>query len=102
MFAVPYFNDLTASFSSIRIPTIHINTDDIVERIKEIACKAFEVFSSFFNSSENVPAESSTKSFAFITAVSLIILLFLSAVRKRGPNILPPPTPFPQNSTHSK
>lgn len=95
MFVSSFFNRLTASLSTLQLPAIRIDTAGIINRVQAIAMHIFQKLTHVFHASENIPSQSGAKSFALLASISLIILLFLSAIQKRGSSIVPPPTPFP-------
>lgn len=96
MFASTYLDKWRPHFASYQLPTIQISTSQILNHIKEIATAAFQKISNLFNAYDNFPNESNIKTYGIVSCVALITFLFLSALTKRGSNILTPPTPAPQ------
>ncbi len=75
------------------IPSFEIFFFEMIKKIKEVSFLIFLKIKEFSTSYRPYTSEGSTKTYAFICCATLLLVFFLSMFRKKGPALLPPPTP---------
>ncbi len=91
MFTSIQFNSLSSFALFTQQPALNSLVSEPIQRIKEVVLAVFSRIYEFFHSFNKPSSENNLKAFALISCFSLIVLLFISILRRRHSHPFPAP-----------